>query len=101
MPYPRGVGGPTARPIPFHSCLCLASTFLSIRETQIRNFFRKNIGNFLGRSGVPPVVAPEGGLALPRVKPSVPQCSCMSDPPRVRKVPKIISKAYSLLLREI
>ena len=28
MPYPGGVGGPTARPIPFRSRLCLASTFL-------------------------------------------------------------------------
>ena len=43
---------------------------------------------FWGHSGVPPVVAPDGGLALPRVKPSVPQCSCASEPPRVRKVPK-------------
>ena len=41
-----------------------------------------------GRSGVPLVVAPEGGLALPRVKPGIPQCSCASGPPRVRKVPK-------------
>ena len=88
MPYPGGVGGPAARPIPFLSRLCLASTFLSIRETWIRKFFEKNVGDFWGRSGVPPVVAPEGGLALPRVKPSVPQCSCASEPPRVRKVPK-------------
>ena len=36
----------------------------------------------------PPVVAPEGGLALLRVKPSLPQCSCVPEPPRVRIVPK-------------
>ena len=41
-----------------------------------------------GRSGVPPVVDPEGGLALLRVKPSVPQCSCASEPLRVWKVPR-------------
>ena len=40
-------------------------------ETEI---FRKALATFWGRSGVPPVVAPEGGSALPRVKPSVPQC---------------------------
>ena len=43
---------------------------------------------FWGCSGVPPVVAPEGGLALPRARSSLPQCSCTSEPPRVRKVPK-------------
>ena len=43
---------------------------------------------FLGTFGVPPVVAPEGGLALLRVKPGVPQCPFVSEPPRVRKVPK-------------
>ena len=85
MPYPGGVGGPTARPIPFLSHLCLASTFLVIRETY--KFFEKTLA--ISRTfGVPPVVAPEGGLALPRVKPSVPQCSCASEPSRVRKVPK-------------
>ena len=84
MPYPGGVGGPAARPIPFLSHLRLVSTFLSTRA----EIFRKNVGDFWGRSGDPPVVAPEGGLALPRVKPSVPQCSCASEPPRVRRVPK-------------
>ena len=68
-------------------------------ETEI---FRKNVGDFLGRSGVPPVVAPEGGLALPRVKTSVPLCSCASEPSRVRKVPKNKQvKRTSLLFREI
>ena len=87
MLYPRGVGGPTARPISFRSRLCLASTFLSIQETWIRKFFEKS-WHFWGRTGVPPIVAPEGGLALPRVKPSLPQCSYVSEPPRVQKVPK-------------
>ena len=50
----------------------------------------------------PPVVAPEGGLALPRVKPSIPQYSCASEPSRVRKVPKNKQvKHTSLLFREI
>ena len=29
---------------------------------------------FWGHSGVPPVIAPEGGLVLPRAKPSLTQC---------------------------
>jgi hypothetical protein len=91
MLYPGGVGSPAARPILFHSRLCLASIFLSIRETQIRKFFKKTLV-FLGTFGVSPVVAPEGGLALPRVKQSLPQCSCAFEPPRVRKVPKKINK---------
>ena len=57
---------------------------------------------FWGRSGVPPVVAPEGGMALPRVKPGVPQCSCTSEPPRVRKIPKNKQVKHTpLLFREI
>ena len=88
MPYPGGVGGPAARPIPFLSHLRLVSTFLSTRA----EIFRKNIGDFWGtfggRSGVPPILDPEEGLALLRVKPSVPQCSCVFEPPRVRRVPK-------------
>src|SRR6185295_13621862 len=43
-----------------------------------------------------------GGESLPRVKPSVPQCSCASEPSRVRKVPKNKQvKRTSLLFREI
>ena len=57
---------------------------------------------FWGRSGVPPVVAPEGGLALPRVKPGIPQCLCASEPPRVRKVPKNKQVKHTpLLFQEI
>ena len=64
--------------------------------------FRKNVGDFWGRSGVPPIIVPEGGLALPRVNLGIPQCSCASEPPRVRKVPKNKQvKHTSLLFREI
>ena len=39
---------------------------------------------------------------MPRVKPSVPQCLCTSEPSRVRKVPKNKQvKRTSLLFREI
>ena len=88
--YPGGVGGPATRPAPYRSCLRLASIIFQVYE-KLRDemvIFQKNVGDFWGRSGVPPVVAPEGGLALPRVKLSVPQCSCASEPPRVRRVPK-------------
>ena len=68
-------------------------------ETEV---FRKNIGDFWGRSGVPPVIAPERGLALPRAKTGIPQCSCASEPSRVRKVPKNKQvKRTSLSFREI
>ena len=68
-------------------------------ETEV---FQKNIGDFWGCSGVPPVIAPEGGLALPRVKPGVPQCSCASEPSRVQTVPENKQvKRTSLLFREI
>ena len=102
MPYPGGVGGPAARPAPYRSRLRLASIFLSIRESYIRNFFEKRWRCFGDVRGFPPTIAPEGGLALPMVKPSVPQCSCASEPPRVRKVPKNKQvKRTSLLFREI
>ena len=79
VPYPGGVGGPTTRPALYRSCLRLASVFSKCTRSLETEIFRKNVGDFWGRSGVPPVVAPEGGLALPRVKPGVPQCSCASD----------------------
>ena len=63
MPYPGGVGGPTARPIPFRSRLCLASTFLSIRETWIRKFFEKMLV-FLGTFGGSPCSSPQGRLGF-------------------------------------
>ena len=104
VPYPGGVGGPTTRPAPYRSCLRLASVFS--KDTRSlgarRKYFEKTLATFWGRSGVPPVVAPEGGLALPRAKPSLPQCSCASEPSRVRKVPKNKQvKRTSLLFREI
>src|SRR6185503_17857846 len=89
VPYPGGVGGPTARSAPYRSCSCLASIFSKYMRNLDTEIFRKKHWRFFGgRSGVPPVVAPEGGLALPRVKPDVPQCLCASEPPRVHKVPK-------------
>ena len=66
VPYPGGVGGPTTRPAPYRSCLRLASVFFQVYE-KLRDeteIFRKNIGNFWGRSGVPPVVAPRGRLGF-------------------------------------
>ena len=104
VPYPGGVGGPTTRPAPYRSCLRLASVFSKDTRSlgSRRKYFEKTLATFWGRSGVPPVVAPEGGLALPRVKPSIPQCSCASEPSRVRKVPKNKQvKRTSLLFREI
>ena len=104
VPYPGGVGGPTTRPALYRSCLRLASVFSKCTRSleARRKFFEKNVGDFWGRSGVPPVIALEGGLALPRVKPGVPQCSCASEPSRVRKVPKNKQvKHTSLLFREI
>ena len=99
MPYPGGVGGPAARSVPFPSRLRLESALSKYTRNLDTEIFRKNVGIFWGRSGVPPAVAPEGGLALLRVKPSLPQCSCVSESPRVRIVPeKKTSKAYSLFL---
>ena len=104
VPYPGGVGSPTTRPAPYRSYLRLASVFS--KDTRDlgsrRKYFEKTLATFWGRSRVSPVVAPEGGLALPKVKPSLPQCSCASEPSRVRKVPKNKQvKRTSLLFREI
>ena len=63
MPYPGDVGSPAARPIPFRSRLCLASTFLSIRETWIRKFFEKTLV-FLGTFGGSPRNSPRGRLSF-------------------------------------
>ena len=68
MLYLGGIGSPTTRPIPRSSRLRLASVFLSVRETWKRENFRKK-RDTLGVFGVPPVVAPEGGSALPSAKP--------------------------------
>src|SRR6185503_2750148 len=77
VPYPGGVGGPTTRPAPYRSCLRLASVFSkdtrSLGSKRDENISKKHWQLFWGHSGVPPVIAPEGGLALPRAKPSVPQ----------------------------
>jgi len=90
VPYPGGVGGPTTRPAPCRSCLRLASVFSKCTRSleARRKFFEKKHWRFLGTFGGSPLIAPEGGLAVPRAKPSLPQCSCTPEPPRDRIVPK-------------
>src|SRR6185295_1585398 len=90
VPYPGGVGGPTTRPAPYRSCLRLASVFSKDTKSlgSRRKYFEKTLATFWGRSGVPPVVAPEGGSALPRVKPSVPPCSFAPSPRGSGRFPK-------------
>ena len=63
MPYPGGVGGPTAWPIPLLSRLHLASTFLSIRETWRGKFFEKMLA-FSGTFGGSPRSSPRGRLGF-------------------------------------
>ena len=63
MLYPRGVGGPAVRPIPFLSRLRLASTFLSTRETWIQKFFEKMLA-FLGTFGGSRHSSPRGRLGF-------------------------------------
>ena len=87
MPYPRGVGGPAARPIPLPSRLRLASALSMYTRNLDTKIFRKTLA-FFGMLGGPPRSSPEGGLVLPRAMPSLPQCSCVPEPPKVRTVPK-------------
>ena len=104
VPYPGGVGGPATRPAPYRSYLRLASVFSKDTRSlgSRRKYFEKTLAIFGDVRGFPPIVTPEGGLALPRVKPGVPRCSCTSEPSRVRKVPKNKQvKLTSLLFREI
>ena len=63
MPYPGGVGGPAAQPIPFHSRLCLASIFLSVREAWIRKYFEKTLA-FFGNVRGSPRSSPRGRLGF-------------------------------------
>jgi hypothetical protein len=72
MPYPGGVSGPVAQPIPFHSRLCLASIFLSIRETWTRKFFKKKTLAFLVTFGCSPRSSPRGrfGFAEGKAEPT-------------------------------
>ena len=77
MPYPGGVGGPQARPVPRQSSLRLASVFSKCSRNLgakcEKNFWKKHdtFGDILG---VPPIVAPKGGSALPRAKSRLTQC---------------------------
>ena len=87
MPYPGGVGGPTARPIPFRSRLCLASTFLSIRETWIRKFFKKTLV-FLGTFGGISRSSPRGRLGFAEGKAERTSVFVRIRAPEGPKVPK-------------
>ena len=42
--------------------------FQAYEKLRDGNFSKKNVGDFWGRSGVPPVVAPEGGLGFAKGK---------------------------------
>ena len=64
MPYPGGVGGPAARPIPFPSRLHLASALSKYMRNLDMEIFRKNIGNFWGTFGGSPRSSPRGRLGF-------------------------------------
>ena len=63
MLYPEGIGVHKARPTLCHSCLCLASIFISVRETLMRKFFEKMMA-FWGRLGGSPRNSPRGRLGF-------------------------------------
>ena len=54
MPYPGGVGGPAARPIPFPSHLRLASVLSKYTRNLDTKIFGKNVGVFGDVRGFPP-----------------------------------------------
>ena len=83
MPYPGGIGGHAARPTRSLVAYALRLPFKIYEELRYGNFFEKTLA-ISGTFGGSPIVAPEGGLALP----GVPQCSCTPEPPRARKVSK-------------
>ena len=63
MPYPGGVGGPMARPIPFHSCLRLAFIFSKYTKNLGTKIFRKTVA-FFGTLGGSPRSSPREGLGF-------------------------------------
>src|SRR6185312_5226201 len=63
-PYPGGVGGPMARPTPYHSCSCLASVFPKYTRNLDTEIFRNNIGDFLGTFGGSPRSSPQWRLGF-------------------------------------
>ena len=64
VPYPEGVGGPTARPALYHSCSCLVSVFSKYTRNLDTEIFRKNVGDFLGMFGGSPRSSPRGRLGF-------------------------------------
>ena len=70
VPYPGGVGGPTARPAPYRSCSCLVSVFSKYTRNLDTKFFQKNIGDFLGTFGGSPRSSPQGRLGFAEGKAS-------------------------------
>src|SRR6185295_10575507 len=56
VPYPGGVGGPTTRPAPYHSCLRLASVFSKDTRNlgSRRKYFEKQWRLFGDVRGFPP-----------------------------------------------
>ena len=62
-PYPGG--GPTTRPAPYRSCLCLACVFSKdTRNLGSRRKYFENIGDFLGTFGGSPRSSPRGRLGF-------------------------------------
>ena len=64
VPYPGGIGGPTTRPAPYRSCLCLTSVFPKYTKNIDTEIFRKNVGDFLGTFGGSPCSSPRGRLGF-------------------------------------
>ena len=64
VPYPGGVGGPTARLAPYRSCSCLASVFPKYTRNLDTEIFQKNIGDFLGTFGGSTRSSPRGRLGF-------------------------------------
>ena len=64
VPYPGGVGGPTARLALYCSCSCLAFVFPKYTRNLDTEIFRKNVGDFLGTFGDSPRSSPRGKLGF-------------------------------------
>ena len=61
------MGGPAARPVPFHSRLCLASALSKYARNLDTEIFQKNVGNFGDVRGFPPS-SPRGRLGFAKGK---------------------------------
>ena len=93
MPFPGGVGGPAARPIPFPSRLCLASAL----SKYARNLETLAILRTFGGS---PHSSPRGRLGFAEGKAEHTSMFVRTRALEGSEVSRKISKAYSLLLRE-